>query len=159
MFQEHFSKSQLELELAQPTTNSMGFHNQDANSADKIVKKLYKKISADTTAPATYYEKSEATAATQMNQHMQQLAQETQQNIHMQKVLQNLTSQVANLQNQLTTNGFLRCRECGWGFFCLCHEGVARNLDPDLVYGFAGIVDKVSACIAFLVSAVVVIYP
>ena len=32
---------------------------------------------------------------------MQQLAQETQQNTHMQNVLQNLTSQVANLKNQL----------------------------------------------------------
>ena len=31
-FQEHFSKSQLELELAQPTSNIMGFHNQSANS-------------------------------------------------------------------------------------------------------------------------------
>ena len=54
-FQEHFSKSQLELELAQPTTNCMGFHNQSANKVDKIVNKLYDKISADTTAPATYY--------------------------------------------------------------------------------------------------------
>ena len=54
-FQEHFSKSQLELELAQPTANSMGFHNQSANSTDEIVNKLYNKISADTTAPATYY--------------------------------------------------------------------------------------------------------
>ena len=27
-FQEHFSKYQLELELAQPTENCMGFHNQ-----------------------------------------------------------------------------------------------------------------------------------
>ena len=53
-FQEHFSKSQLELELAQPTTNCMGFHNQSANNADEIVNKLYNKISADTTAPATY---------------------------------------------------------------------------------------------------------
>ena len=74
-FQEHFSNSQLELELAQPTANCMGFHNQSANSADEIVNKLYDKISVDTTAPATYYEKSEAAAATQMNQHMQQLAQ------------------------------------------------------------------------------------
>ena len=77
-FQEHFSKSQLEIELAQPTANSMGFHNQSANSADEILNKLYNKISADTTAPATYNEKSEAAAATQMNQHMQQLAQATQ---------------------------------------------------------------------------------
>ena len=61
----------------------MGFHNQNANNADKIVNKLYDKISANTTAPATYYEKSEAAAATQMNQHMQQLAQATQQNTHM----------------------------------------------------------------------------
>ena len=52
-FQEHFSKSQLDLELAQPPSNSMGFHNQSANSADKIVNKLYYKISADTTTPAT----------------------------------------------------------------------------------------------------------
>ena len=66
-FQEHFSKSQLELELAQPTANSMGFHNQSANSADEIVNKLYDKISAYTTAPATYYEKLEAASATQMN--------------------------------------------------------------------------------------------
>ena len=54
-FQEHFSKSKLELKLAQPTANSMGFHNQEANSADEIVNKLYKKISADTTASAAYY--------------------------------------------------------------------------------------------------------
>ena len=46
----------------------MGFHNQSANSADKIVNKLYDKISADTTAPATYYEKSEV-AASSNNQH------------------------------------------------------------------------------------------
>ena len=32
--QEHFSKSQLELELAQPTDNCMGFHNQSANNAE-----------------------------------------------------------------------------------------------------------------------------
>ena len=56
-FQEHFSKSQLELELAQPTANCMGFHNQSANSADEIVNKLYDKISADTTAHPTYYKK------------------------------------------------------------------------------------------------------
>ena len=92
MFQEYFSKYQLELELTQTTANCMGFHNQRANSADEIVNKLYDKISADTTAPATYYEKSEAVAATQMNQHMQQLSQETQKNTHMQNVLQNLTS-------------------------------------------------------------------
>ena len=55
-FQEHFSKSQLELELAQPTANSMVFQNQIVNSADEIVNKPYDKISADTTAPATYYE-------------------------------------------------------------------------------------------------------
>ena len=54
-FQEHFSKSQLEIELAQPTANYMGFHNQSANNADEIVNKLYDKISAGTTAPATYY--------------------------------------------------------------------------------------------------------
>ena len=53
-FQEYFSKSQPEMELAQPTANSMGFHNQDANSAYAIVKKLYEKISADTAAPAAY---------------------------------------------------------------------------------------------------------
>ena len=100
-FQEHFSKSQLELELAQPTANCMGFHNQSANSADEILNKLYDKISSDTTAPATYYKNSKATAATQMNQHMQQLTQSTQQNTHMQNVLQNFTSQVTNLQNQL----------------------------------------------------------
>ena len=58
-------------------------------------------FSADTTAPATYYENSEAASATQMNQHIQQLAQTTQQNTHMQSVLQNRTSQVTNLQNQL----------------------------------------------------------
>ena len=98
-FQEHFRKSQLELELAQPTSNCMGFQNQSANSADEIINKLYDKISADTTAAATYYEKSEAAAATQINQHMQQLAQAAQQNTHMQNVLQNLTSQVINLQN------------------------------------------------------------
>ena len=86
---------------AQPTVNSMGFHNQSVDSAEEIINKLYDKISADTTAPATYYEKSEVTAATQMNQHMQQLAQETQQNTHMQHVLQKLTSQVSNFQNQL----------------------------------------------------------
>ena len=100
-FQEHFSKSQLHMEFAQPTSNSMGFHNQDANSADTIVNKLYNNISAKTAAPACYYDKSEATAATQMNQHMQQLAQATQNNTHMQNVLQNLTSQLAKLQNQL----------------------------------------------------------
>ena len=99
MFQEHFSKSQMELELAQPTSNSMSFHNQSANSADEIVNKLYDKISVNITAPATYYEKSEAAAATQMNQHMQQQAQATQQNTHIQNVLQNLTSQVTNLQS------------------------------------------------------------
>ena len=66
-FHEHFSKSQLELELAQPTTKCMGFLNQSSNSADKIVNKLYNTISADTTAPSTYYKKSEAAAATQMN--------------------------------------------------------------------------------------------
>ena len=54
-FQENFRKYQLELELAQPNANSMGFHNQDANSADEIINKLYEKISDDTTAPATYY--------------------------------------------------------------------------------------------------------
>ena len=96
-FQEHFSKSQLELELAQPTANCMGFHNQNANNADEIIKKLYIKISADTTAPATYYEKSKAAAGTQMNQHMQQLAQGTQHNTHMQQVLQKLTSHLNNL--------------------------------------------------------------
>ena len=100
-FQEHFSKSQLEIELAQPTANCTSFHNQSANSADEIVNKLYDKISADTIALATYYEKSEGSASTQMNQHMQQIAQETQKNTHMQNVLQNLTSQVTNLQNQL----------------------------------------------------------
>ena len=52
--QEHFSKSQLELELAQPTENCMGFQNQNYNNADEIVNKLYDKISADTTSPATY---------------------------------------------------------------------------------------------------------
>ena len=62
----------------------MGFHNQSANNGDEIVNKLYDKISADTTAPATYYKNSEAAAATQMNQHMQQLAQAIQQNTHMQ---------------------------------------------------------------------------
>ena len=81
----------------------MGFHNQIANKADKIANKLYDKISADTTAPATYYKKSEATAATQINKHMQQIAQATQQNTHTQNVLQNLTSQVTNLQNQLNS--------------------------------------------------------
>ena len=75
----------------------MSFHNQNANNVDKIVNKLYDKISADTTAPSTYYEKSEASAATQMNQQMQQLSQATQQNTHMQQVFQNLTSQVTNL--------------------------------------------------------------
>ena len=55
----------------------MGFHNQSANIADKIINKLYDKISADTTAPATYYENSEAVASTQTNQHIQQLAQAT----------------------------------------------------------------------------------
>ena len=79
----------------------MGFHNQNAFNADKIVKKLYDKISADTTVPDTYYEQSEVAMATQMNQHMQQLAQSTQQNTHMQNVFQNLTSQVTNLKNQL----------------------------------------------------------
>ena len=79
----------------------MGFHNQNANNAEEIVNKLYDKISADTTAPATYYKKSEAAAATQMNQHVQQLTKATQQNIHMQNVLQKLTSQVTNLQNHL----------------------------------------------------------
>ena len=100
-FQEHFSKSQLELELAQPTANSIGFHNQSANSADEIVNKLYDKISADTTAPATYYEKLDVAASTQMNQHTQQIDQATQQNTHMQNVLQNLTSQVTHLQNHM----------------------------------------------------------
>ena len=33
--QEHLRKSQLELELAQPTANSMGLHNQDANARKK----------------------------------------------------------------------------------------------------------------------------
>ena len=78
MFQEHFSKTQLELELAQPTANCMCFHNHSANSADEILNKLYDKISDDTTAPANYYEKPEAAAATQMKQHMQQLSQATQ---------------------------------------------------------------------------------
>ena len=55
----------------------MGFQNQSANSADDIVNKLYNKISANTTAPDTYYKKSEAAAATQITQHMQQLAQAT----------------------------------------------------------------------------------
>ena len=82
----------------------MGFHNQSANSADEIVNKLYDKISADTTAPATYYEQSEAAAATQMNQHMQQLTKEIQQNTHMQNVLQKLTSQVTKLHNQLNNS-------------------------------------------------------
>ena len=63
-FQEHFSTSQLELELAQPTANCMGLHNQNTNNAGKIVNKLYNKISADTTTPATYYKKSEYAAAT-----------------------------------------------------------------------------------------------
>ena len=91
----------MELELAQPTSNSIGLHNQSANSVDKIINKIYDKIAADTTVPATYYEKSEAAVATQMNQHMQKLAQETQQNNHMKNMLQNLTTQVTNLQNQL----------------------------------------------------------
>ena len=87
------------------TTHSQlyGFHNQSTNNADKILNKLYDKISAGTTKPATYYKKSEAEAANQMNQHMQQLAQETQQNTHMQNVLQNLNSQVTNLKNQLNS--------------------------------------------------------
>ena len=102
-FKEHFSKYQLELELAQPTENCMGFHNQNANNADEILNKLYDKISANSTAPATYYEKSEAAAVTQMNQRMQQLAQATQQNTHIRQVLKNLTSQVTNLQNQLNS--------------------------------------------------------
>ena len=76
-FQEHFSKSQLDLELTQPTANSMRYHNQSANSADEIVNKIYKNISADTTAPVTYYKKSEAAAANQLNQPMQQLSQAT----------------------------------------------------------------------------------
>ena len=100
-FQEHFSKSQLELELAQPTANCMGFHNQSANNADQNVNKLYDKVSANTTAPVTYYENSEAAAATKMNQHMQHLAQAKQQNNHMQNVLQNFTSQVTNLQGKV----------------------------------------------------------
>ena len=79
----------------------MGFHNQSANNADEIVNKLYNKISANTTTPATYYEKLEAAAATHMNQHIQQLAQVRKQNNHMQNVLQNITSQVTDLQNQL----------------------------------------------------------
>ena len=54
-FHNHFSKSQLELELAQPAANCMGFHNQNANNADEILNKLHDKISADTTAPATVY--------------------------------------------------------------------------------------------------------
>ena len=86
-FQEHFSKSQLELELAQTTANIMVFHNQSSNSADKIVKKIYDKISADTIASDNYYIKLEAASATQLNQHMHQLAQATQQNTHMQNVL------------------------------------------------------------------------
>ena len=53
-FQEHFIKYQLELELAQPTANCMGFHNQSANNAEEIGNKLYDNISADTTAPTTY---------------------------------------------------------------------------------------------------------
>ena len=56
-FQEHFSKSQMDLELAQPTSNSMGFHNQSSNRADEIVNKLYNKISDDPIVPGTYYEK------------------------------------------------------------------------------------------------------
>ena len=32
--QEHFSKSKVEIKLAQPTAKCMGFHNQIANSAD-----------------------------------------------------------------------------------------------------------------------------
>ena len=36
-----------------------------------------------------------------MNQYMQQLSQANQHNTHMQNVLQNLTSWVANLKNQL----------------------------------------------------------
>ena len=81
----------------------MGFHNQSDNNADEIVNRLYDKISSDTTAPATYYENSEAIAATQMKHHMQQLAQATQQNTHTQKGLQNLTYKVTNLQNQLNS--------------------------------------------------------
>ena len=65
----------------------MGFHNQSANSTDEIVNKLYENISANTTAPATYYEKSEAASATQINQHMQKLAQATQNNTNMQNLL------------------------------------------------------------------------
>ena len=45
----------------------MDFHNQSANSTDEIVNKLYDKISADTTVPATYYKKSEVAVATQMS--------------------------------------------------------------------------------------------
>ena len=41
---------------------------------------------------------------------------------------------------------------CGCGFFCLCHQGVASYLDPDLVYGFAGVVDDICTCVAFLVQ-------
>ena len=34
----------------------------------------------------------------------------------------------------------------------MCHEGVASNLDPDMVYGFAWIVDEIFICVAFLVQ-------
>ena len=32
------------------------------------------------------------------------------------------------------------------------HQGVASDLDPDLVYGFAGVVDEICTCVAFLVQ-------
>ena len=34
----------------------------------------------------------------------------------------------------------------------MCHQGVAGDLGPDLVYGFAGIVDEICTCVAFLVQ-------
>ena len=38
-----------------------------------------------------------------------------------------------------------------WGVFCLFHQIVAGDLERDLVYGFAGIVDEICTFIAFLV--------
>ena len=41
---------------------------------------------------------------------------------------------------------------CCWGFCFLCHQGVSSDLDPYLVYGFAGIVYDICTCVAFLVQ-------
>ena len=46
----------------------------------------------------------------------------------------------------------ISCSLVARDFFCLCHQGVAGDLDPDLVYGLYGIVYEICTCFEFLVQ-------